>query len=139
MPTLVIALGLLVLTGIGEGLFVAGEDGDAPVAASSGGKGFAVKGKVAGLYPGAGKPMTVVVTNRNSFAIRVTLLKAKARTSTQGCPPGSIKLGKFPGPLKIGAKAKRQLVWPVQMMASTPNACQGARFVLTFSGKAVRA
>jgi hypothetical protein len=96
-----------------------------------------------GLYPGmAGKPLVVTVRNANRFTIKVAAVTATvaAKTSVAGCI-GPANLTVVPGPVTPsrilkGKSARATLL--VSMPKTASNACQGARFALTFSAKAVK-
>ena len=113
------------------------DPGGAVLTSSTTGR-FAIKGNVAGLYPGGTRRLIVTVSNRNGFPIRVTSIRVKVG-SAAGCPATSVFVKAFRGKLRVGAKWKRRLFLPVTMRASAPPACMGARLKLTYSGKAVKA
>ena len=98
---------------------------------------FTVKGKVKGLYPGSSKPLKLRLTNPNDAPISVKLVTVKARSTTVSCPSSAVKATKFKGNKRIGAHRTAKIKVKIRMKATTPDACQGARFRLIYGGKAV--
>jgi len=105
------------------------------------GKTVTMKGSVAGLYPGAAKPMVVTVKNANKFTIKVAAVKAKvaAKTTLAGCAgPANVKVKSSTKALKIAKGKSAKATLTVSMLPTAANACQGAKFTLTLSAKAVK-
>ena len=98
---------------------------------------FTVKGKVKGLYPGSSKPLTLRITNPNAAPIAVKLVTVKVRSTTVSCPSSAVKATKFHGNKRIGAHRTAKVKLKIRMKATTPDACQGARFRLIYGGKAI--
>ena len=98
---------------------------------------FTVKGKVKGLYPGSSKPLKLRLTNPNDAPISVKLVTVKARSTTISCPSSAVKATKFKGSKRIGAHRTAKIKVRIRMKATTPDACQGAKFRLIYGGKAV--
>jgi len=98
---------------------------------------FTVKGKVKGLYPGSSKPLKLRLTNPNDAPISVKLVTVKARSTTVSCPSSAVKATKFKGNKRIGAHRTAKIKVRIRMKATTPDACQGAKFRLIYGGKAV--
>ena len=101
---------------------------------------FKIKGKVKGLYPGARKKLTLSVTNTQRYRIKITSLRVKVRNSNKpGCEAKWIRPKKtMRVALLVPRRAKIRVSYPVRMSKKAPNACQGARWILRFSGKAVK-
>ena len=98
------------------------------------GKTVTMKGSVAGLYPGAAKPMVVTVKNANKFTIKVA-----AKTTLAGCAgPANVKVRSSTKALKIAKGKSAKATLTVSMLPTAANACQGAKFTLTLSAKAVK-
>ena len=96
---------------------------------------------VTGLYPGAGRPLTVKVANPYAFPIKVGPLTAKVKSSNrQGCTAAAsnLKVSAPSGRLAIRAHKTKAVVLQVTMPRTVANACQGARFALSFSARATR-
>jgi hypothetical protein len=97
---------------------------------------------VRGLYPGASRPLQVKVANGYAYKIKVPPLKAKAVASTnrQGCAGTAANLVATASKraITIPAHASRTLVVTVRMPATVANACQGATFRISLTGRATR-
>ena len=102
------------------------------------GPSFRIKGSANGLYPGVTKKLRVTVTNPHGYALVVTRVKAKVSAVGPGCGAANVKIKVWNGRARVGAHAHRRIKLKVRMKPKTPDACQGGRFELTFSGKAVR-
>jgi hypothetical protein len=100
---------------------------------------FVVSGHVEELRPGGTRPMVLTVRNPNSVAIRVTSLTVTAG-SVPGCPAAALALPQWTGSLLVPKKnGTATLTVDVQLRPSAPDACQGARWPLTYGGTAVKA
>jgi hypothetical protein len=98
---------------------------------------FVISGSVSGLYPGAHKTLDLHVRNRLSYTITVTLLATTVRSSTTGCAATAISVGTYRGSRRAARYSTIVIAVPVTMSHAAPNACKGARFVLTYRGSAV--
>ena len=102
---------------------------------------FTVRGSVKGLYPGARKRLTLKIKNPQRYPIKVKVLEVKVRKSyKRGCtrrwvkPKRRVKIS-----MRVPARSRARVAYPVKMPKRAPNACQGARWKLKFTGGAVRA
>jgi hypothetical protein len=116
----------------------------APELVASVKKPFSVTGvPVSGLYPGATRPLTVKVTNPYAFGIKIGPVTARVRSSSRpGCTGAATNLTATAGgsrSLPIGAHRSKTVILHVAMPSTVSNACQGARFALSFSARATRA
>jgi hypothetical protein len=107
------------------------------------GKSVTVKGlPVSGLYPGAVKPLIVTVKNLNGFTIKVPTVKTKvaAVTTVRGCAGTTMNLvvTHVNKTLTIKKKKSAKLPLTVTMPRTVANVCQGARFSITVTVKAVK-
>ena len=107
------------------------------------GKTVTVKGlPVSGLYPGASKPLTVTVKNLNGFTIKVPSVKTKvaAKTTVAGCTGRTTNLvvTHVKKTLTIKKKKSVKLMLVVTMPRTVANVCQGAKFSITVTVKAVK-
>jgi hypothetical protein len=107
------------------------------------GKSVTVKGlPVSGLYPGAVKPLIVTVKNLNGFTIKVPTVKTKvaAVTTVRGCAGTTMNLvvTHVNKTLTIKKKKSAKLPLAVTMPRTVANVCQGARFSITVTVKAVK-
>lgn len=110
---------------------------DQAVLTSSKGGAFSIRGHVRGLYPGRQARLTLTISNRNRSAIRVTSIRVRVG-SAPGCAASNLRVASFRGSLRVRAMGKRRLRRPLRMSPSAPDACMGARFKLTYTGKAVK-
>ena len=107
------------------------------------GKTVTVKGlPVSGLYPGATKPLVVTVKNLNGFTIKVPTVKIKvaAKTTVAGCTGATTNLvvTYAKKALKIAKKKSGKLTLTVTMPKTVANVCQGAKFSIAVTVKAVK-
>jgi hypothetical protein len=91
-----------------------------------------LSGHVAGLYPGAAKSFRVSVANRTRRRWVVHLVKAVPGAPNRRCPAESLKLVPYRGALELPPRARRSVSLRAAMRFDVPDACQGARFPLTF-------
>ena len=114
---------------------------------------FNITGQAQGLYPGAVIALPLTLSNPQSFGIRVTQLTVavQAPGSAAGCTAGAVEVGviangqftarnPIPVSVTLGKNGTASLPSTVQlhMVASPPDACQGATFALSYSGSAVK-
>ena len=102
-----------------------------------------VKGvPITGLYPGASKTLTVTVKNGNHFKIKLATITTAvaAKTSLAGCTgsTGNLTVAHPNGTLKMAPMKTGKLPFTVTMPRSVANACQGARFTISITVKAVK-
>src|SRR5215208_7086702 len=106
---------------------------------ANGHRDFVVSGQVEGLRPGGTLPMVLTVRNPNSVAIRVTRLTVTAAAAAAGCPASSLTLPNWTGSLQVPKDGTASLTVNVTLKATASNACQGARWPLTYGGTAEKA
>jgi hypothetical protein len=109
-----------------------------PTAVAKEQSGLRLTGHVNGLYPGAASTLRVKI--RNPFAFRVTVrrVRAHAGTASAGCGRENLVVGWFRGRRRIPAHRSRRVRLPITMIAAAPDACQGGRFPLRYTARAVR-
>jgi hypothetical protein len=100
---------------------------------------FKVRGHLSGLYPGRTTVLKARVTNTGRSPIVVTRLTVAVRSTTAGCLSSTVKIKPFAGRARVNGHASIKLPLAASMQSSTPDACQGSRYQLTFKGKAVGA
>jgi hypothetical protein len=96
-----------------------------------------VSGNASGLYPGASVPLRVRVRNRRPAPLVIT--RIKVRTGTSGGCSGSnldVLIPKRRGRLRLRAHSAVTTTVSLRMLASAPDACQGARIPLRFKVRA---
>jgi len=106
-------------------------------------KPFSITGvPVTGLYPGATRPLTVKVKNIYAFPIKIGTLKTTVKSSNRpGCTGGAANLqvvATGARAVPIRAHKTKTVVLHVSMPSTVSNACQGAKFSLSFSATAKR-
>ena len=100
--------------------------------------GFSITGHVTGLLPGAHGRLRLKVHNRHRFKIRVTSIKTRVGDPSAACRASNVSVRRFRGHKKVPGRHSRRIRVRIRMAASAPDACQGARFPLTYKGRAVR-
>ena len=101
-------------------------------------EGLTIRGHVAGLYPGARKPLSLVVHNRGSNVVHVRSITTRVRDARRGCKGTNVRVGRYTGRLRIGPHAWRRVSVEIRMLRSAPDACKRAVFRLKFHGAATR-
>jgi hypothetical protein len=97
---------------------------------------FAITGKVTGLYPGVTLPLTLTITNRQTFAITVTSMTTTVRNASKTCLAANVAVTSFAGSLPVAAKKKATMTLEVTMLESAPNVCQSHSFPFHYTGLA---
>ena len=100
---------------------------------------FVVSGQVEDLRPGGSQPMVLTMRNPNSVDIRVTDLTVTAGAAGIGCAASSLSLPHWTGSLRVPKRGTASLTVNVALRPSAANACQGARWPLSYGGTAVKA
>jgi hypothetical protein len=100
---------------------------------------FVVSGQVENLRPGGSRPMVLTVRNPNSVGIRVTSLTVRAGNASTACQASSLTLPQWTGSLVVPKNGTGTLTVQVSLKPTAPDACQGARWPLTYGGTAVKA
>ena len=108
-----------------------------PSTASNGS--FAIGGSVTGLYPGGLKWLGLTIANPQTFTIVVTSITTVVKATRASCPAGYLSIGSFAGHHWVAARGASHVAVPAKMAATAPNACNGARFTLTYRGLATKA
>jgi len=110
----------------------------APKPPANGHKDFVMSGEVQNLRPGGSRPMVITVRNPNSVAIRVTSVTVAAGTAGPSCPASALTLPRWTGGLVVPKRGTATLTVNVGLKPTVSDACQGARWPLTFAGAAVK-
>jgi hypothetical protein len=143
-------LALLAMIGVGllsygAGSFAGSSAAPKPKAAAPGNgqanghRDFVVSGQVENLRPGGSRPMVLTVRNPNSVGIRVTSLTVRAGAASAACQASSLTLPQWTGSLVVPKNGTATLTVNVALKSTAPDACQGARWPLTYGGTAVKA
>jgi hypothetical protein len=102
---------------------------------------FTVAGGITGLFPGSGRGITLQISNPYAFAIKVTSVTAKVKSSSSpACPVSSLVFDRLVGaPVVVPARSTAGATLPVRMLPEAGNACSGLTFTLSYSAEAVQA
>jgi hypothetical protein len=132
--------GLLTTAAVGAALALAVAAVAMPQAASerSRVKPFTVSGTVTGLYPGADRPLRLVLRNPHPFAIRVTALWAEVGDASRRCRGYNLSVSGLGSAVTIAPRGDRRVVLRATLLGWAPAACRGASFRLSYGGRAVR-
>jgi hypothetical protein len=101
-------------------------------------QGFSIRGQVGGLYPGARKPLSLVVHNRSAKVIHVRSITTRVRDARAGCSGKNVRVGRYRGRLRVGPHGWRRVSVQIRMLRTAPDACKKAVFRLRFRGTATR-
>jgi len=99
---------------------------------------FRVRGKVTGLFPGRRITLRARLRNPYDFPIVARRVRATVTSPVPGCPKTAVKVRRWKGRRLLRPHAARRVPLRVTMRRAAPDACQGVRFTLSFTGKAVR-
>jgi hypothetical protein len=110
------------------------EGGRGPAAQS----GFRITGSADGLLPGTPGRLVMSVRNPYRWPIRVTSIRVSAHDAG-ACRAANLSTARLRGPVLVPARGMRRVVLAISLAADAPDVCQGARFRLSFSGRAVKA
>ncbi len=112
----------------------------APGGTSAGAAGpddFTMSANFSGLYPNADLIADVSVHNPQNFAIAVKAATVIVGDASPTCLAGNVIADSFSGDIVVPAQGNAIVPVRMQMLASAPNACQGAVFPLTFAAEGV--
>jgi len=98
-----------------------------------------VSGGLLFLYPGARRPLPLVIRNNRRFRIRVVSLTVRVGNAKRGCGREYLRIGRFRRRLVVPPHGFRTLDLPVTMLRSAPDACKRALFPLRFTAGGRRA
>ena len=98
-----------------------------------------VSGGLRHLYPGARRPVPLVIRNNRGYRIRVVSLTVRVRNARRGCGRKYLTIGRFRRRLVVPPHGFRRTALPVTMLRSAPDACKRAVFPLRFTVRGKRA
>ncbi len=98
---------------------------------------FAIAGSVHGLYPGVTLALPLTVTNGKAFALTLESITTSVANPSTSCGAGNVTVTAFSGHRTIPARGHVVVDVAVSMRHAAPNACEGAIFLFTYSGRAV--
>jgi hypothetical protein len=102
-------------------------------------KPFVVRAAATGLYPGASRPLVVLVENPNRRPIRLVSLDVQVRDASPACGRENVIRPGYHGRFVVSARSRRLMTLRIGMRRTAPDACQGATFQLVLTGRAVAA
>jgi hypothetical protein len=97
-----------------------------------------VHGHVRGLYPGATRPMQVSVRNPAPVSVRLVRMTARVSNASSACLSRNVSIRRFVGAKTIAPLGRIRISLRSRMRRRAPNACQGARFPVTFTATLTR-
>jgi hypothetical protein len=133
----VVSCGLLLaaaLTGPMAPRSEAGDAGGDPAQTEGPDSLFRIRGHVKGMYPGRHRRLVVQISNPQGRAIVVTSITARVRRAVRGCRGSNIRMRRFSGAKLVPAWGHAKVRLRVRMLSTAPDACEGARFPMAFSG-----
>ncbi len=98
-----------------------------------------LQGHIKHLYPGYVGTLRIRVRNSGSSAIVLTRIRTTVGDAAPGCASQNLHVRRFRGALRVPAHGKMRVQVRVRMSEQAPDACQGARFPLAYSGRGVAA
>ncbi|MEP6623649.1 MAG: hypothetical protein ABJC79_04350 [Acidimicrobiia bacterium] len=118
-------LSLVMLTASGVGIAHAASDRD-----------FMLSADFRGLYPNADLVVPVSVYNPQRYDLAVHAATAIVSDASPQCPASNVIAQTFSGDVVVRSHERSIVPVRMQMLATAPDACQGAVFPLTFDAHA---
>ncbi len=100
---------------------------------------FRVRGRIRGLTPGHISVMKVKVRNHYNFPIRLRLVRAKPIAKRASCPADKLRVIAWRGDRRVRPNSIRFVRLKVKLRRSAPATCAGARWILVYAGRAIKA
>jgi len=97
---------------------------------------FRIAGSATKLFPGHTVPLVLTVTNPQSFAIVVTSLTVGVHNASIKCAATNLSASAFASRLSVAAHRSSKATLHLSMHLNAPNACESAKFPLSFRGLA---
>jgi hypothetical protein len=93
-----------------------------------------VTAQVSGLlYPGSVRAVKLRIKNLLSHRVRLLALQLKTGQPNKRCPAWAVTGGRLAVRMTIARRGTRTAYASVRMLASAPDACEGASVPLSFS------
>lgn len=99
---------------------------------------FEISGEVTGLAPAVERTLTLKVENEERSTIVVESLDVAVGDATASCAGSNVEVGAVPLPVEVRPNGEVFLDVPIRLVATAPDACQGATFPLTYTGTAAK-
>jgi LPXTG-motif cell wall-anchored protein len=94
---------------------------------------FTLTTNYTGLYPDADVTVPVTVHNPMAYDLAVHTAAVEVGNANPGCTAGYLEASSFSGDVVAPAHADTTIPIRMHMLASAPDACQGATFPLSFT------
>jgi hypothetical protein len=98
-----------------------------------------LQGRIDHLYPGYVGTLRIRVRNTGSSAIILTRIRTTVGDAAPGCVSQNLHVRRFRGALRVPAHGMVRVQVRVRLSERAPDACQGVRFPLAYSGRGVAA
>lgn len=100
---------------------------DAPAAAK-----VRLAGHAVGLFPGSVQPLRVSVENVGRRSVTVRAVRAQVGDAGRRCGARNVRVSTYRGRFRLGPHRRRWVRLKIAMRPDAANACQHARFPLTY-------
>jgi len=115
-----------------------GGGGGKPPSGDSASQTFEISGAIAGLYPTLARTLNLKLENPNKVAVTVETLQIEVGDAGPGCTSSNLAVAPVALPVDIPASGETTVAVTVRLADDPDDACQGARFPLTYTGTASR-
>jgi hypothetical protein len=94
-----------------------------------------VTGHAHGLFPGKVGTLHVTLRNESPYPIWVVRVSARVEDAGPGCSGSVLRVSPRRAHLRIRPHGRIRTVLRVRMLPTSPDACQGARFPISFRAR----
>ena len=112
--------------------------GGKPVGGGSASQTFEISGDTVGLYPTVVRTLDLKLENPHNVVVTVATLQIQVGDAGPGCASTNLTVEPVDLPIDIPASGETTLAVSVRLADDPADACQGARFPLTYTGTATR-
>jgi hypothetical protein len=95
-------------------------------------------GHAAGLYPGSVRRFRVRVENGYIQPVTVHSIEALVQSASRRCAAANVRVSSFHGALRIPPQRRRWVLLTIAMRRDAANACQHARFPISYRARVTR-
>jgi hypothetical protein len=140
LATAATAVAAALLASTGFVLAQGGTDPDSAVrpAAVKRNKALSVKGSAKRLYPGGTVKLPLTIRNRTRYSLLLSRVRVTVRNARAGCKRKYLKVAKFKTRTRIPKGRSKKVKVKLTLSRAAPDACQAARFPLTYRVSARR-
>jgi hypothetical protein len=100
--------------------------------------GVRLGGHAVGLYPGSVGRLRVYVENPGSRPVTVRSVSAEVGEARRRCAARNVSVSSYRGRLRVRPHRRRWVALTISMRPDAANACQRARFPLTYRARVSR-